>query len=207
MKYLFPVIFFFFGVYFVHSQEKKDFKIAVLIEHESPEFYLLLDQFNHEITALAGEAVNVLIPEEFVISTNYDTENAVSSYNKLLETDADVILVSGESVFNELKALQPFKKPTILTGFYDLELIGIDTEKTTSGIDNFSYVIISQTYEEDIITFKSLYDFKNLGIVLDKHIYDNVNPDLYAKPIFEKIGVDYKYIAYETSADILQNLE
>ena len=207
MKYIFTIVFFFFVVLNIHSQEKKDFKIAVLNEHESPEFYRFLDSFKSEVIALSGETIDVQFPEEYMISTNYSSEKAIESYNMLLTSDVDLILLSGESIFRELRGLQPFKKPTILMGFYDLELIGIPHDKEKSGIDNFSYVIISQTYEEDLQVFKSLYDFKNLGVVMEKYLHDNANPDIYAKPIFDKLGVSYKYIPFETSEDILQNLD
>ena len=206
MKSYLPIIFFLLTVFTTHSQEKEAFKIGVLVEYKSAEFHRFLEQFNKEISALAGESVDVVFPEAYLISTNYDTEVAIESYKQLLTTDVDVILISGESVFKKIKTLQTFKKPTILAGFYDLELLGISSLKTSSGIDNFSYVVVSQTYQEDIKTFKSLFDFKKLGIVMERHIYEHSNPDSYAKPIFENLGVEYRFIPFDTSDDIVQNL-
>lgn len=207
MKYIFSVVFCFFLIGSIHSQEKRNFKIAVIIEHESPEFSRFFEQFKSEVIALSGEDANVLFPDEFVISTNYNSEKAVESYRELLSSDADLILLSGESNFKALKGYQPFTKPTILMGLYDLELIGISSGRATSGIENFSYVIVSHTYKEDLKVFKSLYDFKKIGIILEQHIYDNTNPDIYAKPLFDSLDVGYKFIPFQTSDDILQNLD
>ena len=106
-------------------------------------------------------------------------------------------------VITELKV---HEKPTILFGAINSDLIDIDKNKESSGVDNFTYLISSQSYRKDLESFKEIYDFKNIGILVDDFLPDLVPLKETLDVIMSDLGVSYQLIPFEKITDIKNNV-
>ena len=48
----------------------------------------------------------------------------------------------------------------------------IDLNKTSSGINNFTYLVESESYQEDFLKFRELTNYDTLGIIIEDHMMD-----------------------------------
>ena len=189
------------------AQEKSTYRVGVLLDRTNPELAPLILRLQNEIKAVVGEDATILFPEESLLVNNFDLEKARSNYNQLIAGDVDIILAFG--VFNNeiISPLTVHQKPTILFGAINRDVQQLDLSKTTSGIENFTYLVESESYKEDLTRFKELSDFKNVGIAVDAAIAEI----LPLKNIFDtelaELNADYRLITFESVDDILNNLE
>ncbi|WP_298892756.1 TolC family protein [uncultured Psychroserpens sp.] len=194
-------------VTFAFSQKKDTYAIGILLDNRTEEMEPLLQKIQNQIIAVVGEDANIIFSEKNILVNNYNLENARLHYNTLVSNDTDIILAFGV-VNNEIVSKQPvYEKPTILFGAVNRDFSSIDFSKTTSGIDNFTYLIESESYNEDFIKFKTLTNYKTLGILVEDHMV-NLLPlkDTFDKE-FEALDASYKLIPFKTVSDITSNLD
>ncbi|MDT0605962.1 TolC family protein [Croceitalea rosinachiae] len=189
------------------AQEKSIYKVGVLLDRTTPEISPLIVRLQNEIKAVVGEDATIVFPEESLLVNDFDLERAQSNYNQLIAGDADIILAFG--VFNNeiISPLAVHQKPTILFGAINRDVQQLDLSKSVSGIENFTYLVESESYKEDLTRFKELSDFKNLGIAVDAAVAEI----LPLKEIFDvelaELNADYRLITFESVDDIIANLE
>lgn len=188
------------------GQEKPVYKIGILTDIFQPELVPLIDELKHDITAVVGEDAVIEFPEEFFLPNNLNLEQANLNYSRLLESDADLIIAFGLVNNAVMIGQDSFPKPTILFGDINNDFLNIDKEAQTTGIENFTFLITSSSYINDLETFYELTSFKNLGIVIQQPFME-VYPyeDLFDEE-FEKYDAQYKLISFDTVDDILQNM-
>jgi outer membrane protein TolC len=138
-----------------------------------------------------------------VFVNDFNLEKATENYYALLESNTDIILAFGLVNNVVISKLKTFQKPTILFGSVNKDFDFIDVNKQTSVISNFTYIILPQSYTNDLKTLKELTSFKKVGIALEKGLED-VLPfeDLFDKAT-KALGVNYKIISYTSSDDIV----
>ncbi|MCD2257798.1 TolC family protein [Psychroserpens luteolus] len=201
-------IFFYFLLVSVCSfAQKPNYNIGILLDNRTEEMEPLLQKIQNQIIAVVGEDANIIFSEKNILVNNYNLENARLHYNTLVSNDTDIILAFGV-VNNEIVSKQSvYEKPTILFGAVNRDFSSIDFSKTTSGIDNFTYLIESESYNEDFIKFKTLTNYKTLGILVEDHMV-NLLPlkDTFDKE-FEALDASYKLIPFKTVSDITSNLD
>ena len=179
-----------------YGQEKETYTIGILVDTIAPELAPLLDLLQNEIIAVVGEDATISFPEGSLLVNGFDVAQAEIHYQTLLDDDTDIIIAFGP-VNNEIISGQAVhQKPTILFGALNRDLIDIDEDKETSGIDNFTYLITSQSYEQDLRTFETLYDFNHVGVIV-------AGPQLITRriqealdPVFAELGATYDLIPY-----------
>ncbi len=163
-----------FGVFFCllwlplsgYAQQKPMYEIGLLADKITPEIAPLVEQLKQEIIAVVGEDATITFPDSSTLANNFDRETARQQYQTLIENDTDLIIAFGPVNNEVISAQTTHVKPTILFGAVNLDLIDYDPDQETSGIDNYTYLITSQSYRRDLNTFKSLYDFQHLGIMV-----------------------------------------
>ena len=191
----------------VSFAQKKTYNIGILIDKKSEEMLPLLAKLKSEIRVVVGESVIVNFPEESLLVNDFNLQKAAENYTQLINDNTDIILAFGVVNNAIVDKLQEHKKPTILFGAVNKDLIDIDFNKVTSGIKNFTYLIESESYEEDIKKLHELTKFRRLGIVVEQHFLDI----LPLKNTFDKelksIGAEYKLIPYKSVSDIIGNIE
>ncbi len=99
-----------------------------------------------------------------------------------------------------------YPKPTILFGAVNRDLVDVDLEKATSGIHNFTYLIESESYQNDLQIFKELTNFKKVGIVVEKEFVDILPLTETFDKELAALDADYQLIPYQTIAEIKSGL-
>ena len=197
----------FVSVVSVYTQEKRKYNIGILADRTTPAIAPLFEKLKSEVKAVVGEDAIISFPESNVLINNYDLQTARANYEQLLNNDTDIILAFGV-INNEIISKQTVhQKPTILFGAVNKDLYDFDLSKKTSGTQNFTYLIQSESYNEDLIAFKELTGFKNVGIAVDA-------PFLEVLPLtetFDKELADlqatYTLIPFRNVEDIIAGLE
>ena len=155
-----------------------------------------------EITSVVGEDAIISFSNENTLVNNYSQENARANYNTLLNSNTDIIIAFGVINNEVISTLKEHKKPTILFGAVNKDFNYFKEDKQTSGISNFTYLLIPQSIKNDLSTLKELTSFTKVGIAIEESLV-NVLP---FKTIFDKeaeaLGIRYKIISYTTSSDI-----
>ncbi|MFB0926062.1 MAG: hypothetical protein QMB65_12415, partial [Vicingaceae bacterium] len=128
----------------VSFAQKKTYNIGILIDKKSEEILPLLAKLKSEIRVVVGESVIVNFPEESLLVNDFNLQKAAENYTQLINDNTDIILAFGVVNNAIVDKLQEHKKPTILFGAVNKDLIDIDFNKVTSGIKNFTYLIESE---------------------------------------------------------------
>ena len=187
--------------------QKRNYNIGVLLDHRLENMDPLLKTMQDQIIAVVGEDAIITFPENSILVNNYDLQKAKQHYNTLNTNNTDIILAFG-IINNEIVSKQSIhRKPTILFGAINRDFSNIDFNKSTSNIHNFTYLIESESFIEDIKKFKELTNFKNLGIILEEHVLALLPLKETFDATFKTLGSDYKIIPFKTVSDVSSNLE
>jgi outer membrane protein TolC len=188
------------------SQTKKNYNIGLLLDSQTEDSNELLSSLKNEIKAVVGEDATITFPEANVLVNDFNLNKARENYTKLLEGNTDIILAFGLVNNVVISKLKTFEKPTILFGAVNKDFDFIDENNKTSVISNFTYIILPQSYKQDLKTFKELTSFTTVGVAIEEGLV-NVLP---FKNLFDKatqeLDVRYKMIPYKTSDDITNAL-
>jgi outer membrane protein TolC len=174
-----------------------------MLDNKSDQTSVLLNRLKDQIKAVVGEDGTIHFPADSLLVNHFDLKLATDQYQQLINNDLDMIIAFGV-ITNEVVSKQ--KKhviPTILFGALNQDYNDLDITKKTSGIKNFTYLIESESYKEDLSKLKQLTHFKKIGIVIDKGVVSF----LHLKDVFDEalkgLDSDYKIIPFETVDDIL----
>ncbi|WP_411030666.1 TolC family protein [Spongiimicrobium sp. 3-5] len=195
----------FLASFLLQSQNTKRVSIGVLIDSATTKSSLLFGQLQNEISAVVGQDATITYKE--VLGNGFDPARAKANYERFLNDDTDIILAFGTINNLIITAQQSFKKPTILFGAVNSDIIALDPSKTSSGIHNFTFLITSQSYKNDLQTFKKLYDFKKVGILVEDFLPDIIPIKETLDRELAELGASYKLIPFANSADIKNNLD
>ena len=199
-------VFFFTSLSFFAYTQKSSYNIGVLLEVVTPELEPLLEKAKEQIKVVVGEDANIYFPAESTLLSNFDLEKAEQNYRQLLNNSTDIILAFG-AINNIIVSKQTvYPKPTILFGAVNQDMMDVELSRMSSGVENFTYLIETESYLDDLSIFKELTDFTKVGIVVENVFMDILPFENTFARIFEKIDADYKLIPYETVNDIKSGL-
>ena len=159
MKRLFLFLLF-FCITFSYAQKKKNYNIGILLDNKTIEVDPLLQKLKNQIKTIVGEDAVINFPPNSLLVNNYNLEKAKLNYNALLNNSTDIILAFGVVNSKIIEAQTAYKKPTILFGAVNRDFNSIDITKVTSGVKNFTYLINSQSYLEDLKKLKKILMIK-----------------------------------------------
>lgn len=191
----------------IQGQQQPTFDISLMVDTVAPISKGLVDQLRNEIRAVVGEDAVIHMPHEQVLSHDFDLERAERNYQQLLASDTDLIIAFGSISSRVISNRDSYPKPTILFGNLNYDLIEIDSARASTGIDNFTYLVWSQSYRRDLEVFHGLTGFKNVGVVVE-------GPDALVEPIrtvvdqtTRGLGTDYRLIRYESIDSLTPHFE
>ncbi|MFK2819252.1 TolC family protein [Flavobacteriaceae sp. LMIT009] len=183
----------------------QNFKIGILTDKLDGRSTPLLNQLKEEIKAVVGEDATINFSQENVLSNNFNLKYALENYQTLLNNDVDIIIAFGVVNNSVISKLGTYEKPTIVFGALSEELR--NNETTATHINNYTSLITSQSYSEDLRLLKQLANPKIVGIAVEEAFLEN----LPIKEAFDRIITDLdlqmKFIAFENLDDITNNLE
>lgn len=188
------------------AQEKKSYDIGILLDNRTQEINPLLLQLENQIKAVVGEDAIINFSEQNILINNYDLQKAEANYNTLLQNNTDIILAFGVMNSVIVDKQKTYPKPTILFGAINQDIASVDVSKKTSGINNFTYLIESESYKEDLQKLKELTNFKKVGIVIEQQLVDVLQLQKTFAPILKELNASYKIIPFSTVSDIKNNL-
>jgi outer membrane protein TolC/ABC-type uncharacterized transport system substrate-binding protein len=171
---------------FILSQEKPEAKtINIAVVRDGPSEGLnILNTIKSELDHLLGDEFTAVFDE----SSNFDAEWQSERFrdvieNALSDENIDIILGIGSLVTQaaasqDLQLTKPFVSATILNG----DIPPLPYSKDDYSLkENLSLVILPQSSDDDIKTFKSLIEFDTLyiGVGVDDYTYvNNLRPAL-----------------------------
>ncbi|CAM1344308.1 TolC family protein [Tenacibaculum amylolyticum] len=205
MRRLFLFLFF-LSIASAYTQKKKNYNIGILLDYKTSEVDPLLQQLKNQIKAVVGEDAQITFPEKSLMVNNYNLQKAKQNYQTLLNNNTDIIIAFGVINSEVIEAQTTYTKPTILFGAVNRDFNNIDTSKATSGIPNFTYLINSQSYLDDLKKLKELTDFKNVGIVIEAP-FEKILPlqETFDNEL-KQLNANYKLIPFKNISDINNNL-
>ncbi|MEM0992692.1 MAG: TolC family protein [Bacteroidota bacterium] len=189
------------------AAQKQVYSIGILTDTKTAEVVPLLDQLQAQIIAVVGEDATIVFKEENLLVNDFNIATAQQNYQQLLANETDIILAFG--VINNLVVGQQdnYPKPTILFGLVNRDLIELDQNKTTSGVENFTYLIQSESYEDDLVALKELTDFEKVGIVVEEKVVDIFPFEEVFEQELSTLEAAYLLIPFQSVEDIVSNLE
>lgn len=196
-----------FGIDHVSAQEKKTFQIGVILDTVTPESEQIFSLIKEEIFAVVGEDAIIEFSNDLVLVNNFDREKTESNYQELIQGPSDIIIAFGpiSNIIISGKEFHP--KPTILFGNAPGDLIDIDLTRTSSGIENLVYIIPGQSYRTDLTTFEELYQFKNVGIAVDRPLSETLPISQYLDELTRELGLDYTFIPFQNLDELVVQLD
>lgn len=205
MKKLLTLI---FALYTISSYaQKQTYRIGVLADNRTERVEPALDELQRQIIAVVGEDAKIVFPPDAVLINYFDANKAAENYQQFVDGEIDIILAFGALNSHIISKQTDHAKPTILFGAVNQDFNGIDLSKATSGIENFTYLIESESFLEDYKIFQELTNFKTLGIVIERAMVDILPlKDIFDKE-FQGQETTYKLIPFDTASDITNNLD
>jgi len=193
------------------AQNKKAVTIGIVHDGLAISLDTFLENLNNELLTLLGSKYNVQIPADKILDADWSAKNASVCYNRLnQDSQVDIILGFGVLSSSVIAQEKTFPKPVIVLGIINPEIYHIaSVSQSSSGISNFSYILINQSVERDIDTFFRIYPYKNIGIVFFDEILkmNSFYSDTF-KAIMEKNDTKYTALPIKQNIDdILNNLK
>ncbi len=185
----------------------KTYQVGMMLDNQSSETEVLLSQLQTEIKAVVGEDANITFSNDDLLVNNYQLKKAKQQYQQLIASDVDIIIAFGVITNEVVSKQKTHLKPTILFGAINQDYNDLDISKKTSGIKNFTYLIESESFKEDLAKLKQLTHFTNIGIVVDAGVVQFLHLQETFDQALSGLNSDYKIIAYETVDDIVNQLE
>lgn len=204
-KYLYILICLCCGI--VSSQTKKTYNIGVLVDFQTEELRPIFDKLETQVRSVVGEDAIINFNDNFKLVNNYDLQKAQENYDQLLANETDIILAFGAINSQIINNLKFHKKPTILFGAVNRDFNTIDITKETSGVENFTYLLESESYYDDFVRLKELTGFKKLGIAIEAPLIDIFPLKETFDKEFKALEASYKLIPFTEASDISSNLD
>ena len=157
---------------FAYAQNTKTIRIGILSDTAQEDQIALGNQLKKEIQAVVSSTD--IIFENTLYNEN-NLQIAQRNYKKLIHSNVDIILSFGVLNHVAIDAAKPYQKPIIIVGTINADFIKLKKDQKTSQVDNLTYLIAPISYKDDLDTFLSIYDFQNIGIIVDEYL-PNVTP-------------------------------
>lgn len=204
MRYILSFLLSFFITTLTFSQDNT-FKIGFLLDKNSVEINELLKELSDEISAVVGEDAVLEFPEVSKLVNNFDSSTALNNYNVLVENNTDIIIAFGVVNNAVISKVATYQKPTIVFGALSEELL--TDESLVSNIKNYTSIVTSQSYTEDIKLLQKLASPKTIGVVVEKAFIDNLPIASTFNDISKDLNIEIKLIPFDSLSDITSSLD
>ena len=204
MRYVLSFSLSFFITTLTFSQDNT-FKIGFLLDKNSVEINELMNELSDEISAVVGEDAVLEFPEVSKLVNNFDSSTALNNYNVLVENNTDIIIAFGVVNNAVISKVATYQKPTIVFGALSEELL--TDESLVSNITNYTSIVTSQSYTEDIKLLQKLASPKTIGVVVEKAFMDNLPVASTFNDISKDLNIEIKLIPFDSLSDITSSLD
>ena len=204
MRYVLSFSLSFFITTLTFSQDNT-FKIGFLLDKNSVEINELMNELSDEISAVVGEDAVLEFPEVSKLVNNFDSSTALNNYNVLVENNTDIIIAFGVVNNAVISKVGTYQKPTIVFGALSEELL--TDESLVSNITNYTSIVTSQSYTEDIKLLQKLASPKSIGVVVEKAFIDNLPIASTFNDISKDLNIEIKLIPFDSLSDITSSLD
>ena len=199
----FLVLFFSFSSIISFSQVNKSIKVGVLLDQDSEAVQYVMKSLVAEIEAVIGQSATLVLSD--YQTNNNDLKIARKNLDFMLASDCQIILSFGVLNTIALYKKKVFEKPIIAFGSVNSDFVKIPIGQTTSEIHNLNYIVSPFSFSDDLDVFKSMYDFKKIGILIEDFLIQELpikeNFDTY----FSDKDSSYKLIGISKESDAIKN--
>ncbi len=189
---------------FIFAQPSKTVKIGVLADKSTVQTKPLLAKLQNEIKSVVGQSTTIVFKE--ILENGFNSETAKSNYQTVLNSDADIILVFGVVNTIMIDEKEKYPKPIILFGSANSDFYDFPEGQTASGVNNITYLIAPFSYTDDLDVFKSLYNYKKVGIIIDDFLPEMLPVKKLFDDYFSKNGGSYQLIPLQKDGSITADL-
>jgi len=190
------------------AQQVKSYTIGMLSDSYSPDMEPLAKQLQEQIIAVVGPEAGIKFEDRYMLSSEMDVVTAESNYNAFIQNpDIDIILAFGPINNYVIAQKKVYSKPVVLFGILNQDFISLPGKQETSGIPNLTYLITPESFKNDLETFRNIYPYSKVGIILEEHltslypVKENLDKD------FESIDAGYVLIPFENVEQLDAELE
>ena len=178
---------------YAQSQDLPKFRIGIITDGPNispPDFAGL---FKSEIQQMGAGEFTALFPDDMQLEADSTREGVKQAFERLLaDPDCDLILMLGFISSTIAVERKNFSKPVVAPLIFDSETQKAPLDGTSSGVKNLLYIDLGTPLDQGIITFRRLFDFNRLTLLLDKR-------DIEGVPAVGKLG---SYLANEHSMTV-----
>lgn len=193
------------SIAFVSYSQGKSYDIGYLLDNSSPEVESLLDGLSNEIKAVVGEDAQVNFSEENVLLNNFSSEKALENYNVFLNNNVDIIIAFGMVNNAVISKIKTYDKPTIVFGALSQELS--NDEPLISNISNYTSLLTTQSYTEDLKLLQQLANPKKVGVIVERAFIANLPLESTFNAIGNELNMEMRLIPFDSLNDIISNLD
>ena len=183
------------------AQDSEEIKVAIIVDTKLPELGAFVDNIESEIVALLGSSEDFDFQRYYHENLVRDPQAAKSLLNEVLEdTSIDLVVGAGIAISAIMAEQAPYSKPVFATAVMDPVFQGIKyTSKGSSGVENFTYMVLPTDFFRDMEVFHEILPFKRISVFLDAYVWQRTqqNPsDRFQKFINER-NASYEIIPVE----------
>ena len=183
------------------------YNVGMLLDERTSETDFLITQLEREIRAVVGEDAVINFPEESILKNDFNLQLATENYNTLVNNNTDIILAFGAVNSLVITRQETLQKPTIFFGPINYAIAQVDSTQQSTGINNLTFLIVPQSFDEDLAKLKELTNFTSLGVVIEEPVTEILTVKQNMDRIVANLGVTYQLIPFETVNDITNNLD
>ncbi|MGL1901545.1 MAG: TolC family protein [Fibrobacterales bacterium] len=126
---------------------------------------MMLKTLKGDMDKLLGGSVLVDMREFMHIAPNSSQQTIQDSLGRIYPK-IDVLLAAGPSVVRVLGSRSLHIKPTIALGIFDSELQNLPiTAEKSSGLENFTYIPVYQSFKDQLREAHTVFPFKHLSVL------------------------------------------
>jgi|GEM_PF-726200 len=195
------------GIVSTKAQGQETYNIGFIFDILPENADVLLGVMQNEIRSVVGQDATINFPESGIYINNLSLQTAQENFEAVNENpDVDIILAFGAINNVIVTGAERHDKPTILFGTITQDFSTFPVGAETSGINNLSLILTSQSIRDDLSIFHQLVGFRNIGLVFEDYIMGVLPVQETISPILDSLNVDYRIINFETADDIIDGL-
>lgn len=162
----FWLVVFSFFLFFMSASAQK-IKVGIVSDYEkSKQLDSIVNLIIKQVDITLGVNKRVEFLNENFSTGNVTFNQSINNYKKISNA-TDIVLLIGGNTINAVATEKKITKPTFCIGVIDPKIQGIPYANGKSNLKNFSYIIPSNSFEDDLIEFKKVVPFNHLTILVN----------------------------------------
>ncbi len=194
---------------------KPEVIVGILLDGRWDGDKVALDELILQCNELLSAEFNIKFPENKILSGDWDLDKTNNNLIQLLnDPEVDIVIAYGEISSRLAVFTTDLPKPIIAPAAINANLQGMPIKNGTSGINNLNYLSFTSNLNNQIPTFKQLYDFNKVAMLINQNYYgsqksvrDTIESRL-ERSIegvdveFILVGFDYQAVLESVSPDV-----